>query len=180
MEPSVESFDTRGQRLFAEWHALIERRDPRFGLAAPVSEAAGALEWLASETRVSLWNMQRHSSIDTMQDRDGLDAKARALGLELRFILPRRVVEHRSPLASSHFGYLRLAPVGHPLMVSDGRRILVGDATAEAIWTSSGPEIARALGVSQRTVSGDVREMSDRLGARSRAQAIAVISGGNG
>ena len=34
-------------------------------------------------------------------------------------------------------------------------------------------EIARALGVSERTVSADVREMSSRLGARSRAHAIA-------
>jgi DNA-binding CsgD family transcriptional regulator len=38
-------------------------------------------------------------------------------------------------------------------------------------------EIARALGVSERTVSSDVREMSNRIGARSRAQAIALISG---
>jgi DNA-binding NarL/FixJ family response regulator len=38
-------------------------------------------------------------------------------------------------------------------------------------------EIARALGVSERTVSADVRTMSSRLGARSRAHAIALISG---
>ena len=41
-------------------------------------------------------------------------------------------------------------------------------------------EIARALGVSERTVSADVREMSRRLGARSRAHAIALISGVEG
>ncbi len=41
-------------------------------------------------------------------------------------------------------------------------------------------EIARALGVSERTVSSDVREMSRRLGARSRAHAIALISGVDG
>ena len=41
-------------------------------------------------------------------------------------------------------------------------------------------EIARALGVSERTVSADVREMSRRLGARSRAHAIALISGVDG
>ena len=134
------------------------------------------------------------------------------------------MAEIRSPLVSSHFAYLRLAPVAHPLMVSDRRRILVGDATGDAIWTSRDPrcrrravrlyeglwaaaepavpvgqeppftrrmvaialllaegrptgEIARALGVSERTVSADVREMSVRLGARSRAHAIALISG---
>jgi DNA-binding NarL/FixJ family response regulator len=41
-------------------------------------------------------------------------------------------------------------------------------------------EIARTLGVSERTVSADVREMSTRLGARSRAHAIAIISGLDG
>ena len=41
-------------------------------------------------------------------------------------------------------------------------------------------EIAQALGVSERTVSSDVRELSARLGARSRAQAIAMISGAAG
>jgi DNA-binding NarL/FixJ family response regulator len=39
-------------------------------------------------------------------------------------------------------------------------------------------EIARALGISERTVSSEVREMSRRLGARSRAHAIALMSGG--
>ena len=41
-------------------------------------------------------------------------------------------------------------------------------------------EIAGALGVSERTVSADVREVIRRLGARSRAQAIALISGAEG
>ena len=41
-------------------------------------------------------------------------------------------------------------------------------------------EIARSLGVSERTVSADIREMSLRLGVRSRAQAIARISGHRG
>jgi DNA-binding NarL/FixJ family response regulator len=41
-------------------------------------------------------------------------------------------------------------------------------------------EIARALDVSERTVSADVHEMSRRLGARSRSHAIALISGVDG
>jgi DNA-binding CsgD family transcriptional regulator len=41
-------------------------------------------------------------------------------------------------------------------------------------------EIARALGVSERTVSADIHEMSRRLGARSRAHAIALIAGVDG
>ena len=41
-------------------------------------------------------------------------------------------------------------------------------------------EIARSLGVSERTVSGDLRQMCARLGARSRAHAIALISGVEG
>ena len=117
--------------------------------------------------------------------------------------------------------------MAHPLIVSDRRRILVGDATGETIWTSTDRgvvdgavrlfeglwavaepavpegqhppftprmvdialllvkgatdrEIARSLGVSERTVSGDLRQMSTRLGARSRAHAIALISGVDG
>ncbi len=41
-------------------------------------------------------------------------------------------------------------------------------------------EIARSLGVSERTVSADIREMALRLGVRSRAQVIARISGHRG
>lgn len=44
---------------------------------------------------------------------------------------------------------------------------------------ASDREIARALGVSERTVSAEVAEIVRRLGARSRAHAIAVISGAN-
>ena len=115
----------------------------------------------------------------------------------------------------------------HPLLVADGRLVVVGDSTGDAVWTSSAPdvvagavglfeqvwqtaaravpegedppytprmleialllvdgatdrEIARALGVSERTVSADVRKMSSRLGARSRAHAVALISGVDG
>ena len=179
---------------------------------------------IAARTRKSVWNMQRHNSIDDLGDPQGLDAASRRKGLELRYVLPRRVAEVRSPLVSSYYSYLRLAPVAHPLMVSDRRRILVGDATGDAIWTSTDRgvvddavrlyeglwaqaepavpegqdppftprmvgialllvkgatdrEIARSLGVSERTVSADLRAMSIRLGARSRAHAIALISG---
>jgi DNA-binding CsgD family transcriptional regulator len=189
-----------------------------------VGEARKAVARIAAQTRTSAWNMQRHNTIEDLGDPQGLDAESRRKGLELRFVLPRRVAEVRSPLVSSYYSYLRLAPVAHPLMVSDRRRILVGDTTGETIWTStdagvvdaavrlfeglwaaaepavpegqdppftprmvaigvrlvqgaSDREIARALGVSERTVSADVREMSIRLGARSRAQAIALISG---
>ena len=38
-------------------------------------------------------------------------------------------------------------------------------------------QIARELGVSERTVSADLHEISRRLGARSRTHAIALISG---
>ena len=38
-------------------------------------------------------------------------------------------------------------------------------------------DLAAHFGVSERTVSADVREMSRRLGARSRAHAIAIICG---
>ena len=90
----------------------------------------------------------------------------------------------RFPLVSSIEPELRLAPVAHPLPVADGRRppytrrmvaiagLLVDGATDR--------EIARELGVCERTVSADVRAMSQRLGARSRAHAIALISGVEG
>ena len=209
---------------FARWHDLLHRGDPRFTRVGSVDEAAEVLVRVAARTRTSMWNMQRHSSIDSLGDPYGLDAESRRKGLELRYILPRRVAEVRSPLASSYYTYLRLAPVAHPMIVSDRRQVLLGDATGESIWTSTDPgvvdaavhlfeglwqvaepavpegqdppftprmvevavllvkgatdrEIARALGVSQRTVSADVSEMSRRLGARTRAHAIAVISG---
>jgi DNA-binding CsgD family transcriptional regulator len=142
----------------------------------------------------------------------------------MRYLLPRRVAEERCPLRSSVKDYLRLAPVGHPLMVIDGRLVVVGDAFGETVWSTTDPilvadavaffeaawsgaepavpageeppftprmvaigirladgatdrQIARALGVCERTVSADVHEMSRRLGARSRVDAVARICG---
>ena len=227
MTAGAEPSEPPGWGLFAKWHDLIDRCDPRFRPVAKVDDAKEALIRFEAEVRSSMWNMQRHSSIDSLRDSDGLDARARRRGMELRFILPRRVALRRSPLASSYYDYLRLAPVAHPLMIGDRRVVLVGDSTGETIWTSSDVgvvaaavsfyervwtsaepavpegedppftrrmvdvglllvdgatdhEIARALGVSERTVSADVRGMSRRLGARSRAHAIALISGMDG
>lgn len=58
-----------------------------------------------------------------------------------------------------------------PRMVEIGLRLVDG---------ATDREIARALGVSERTVSADVHEMSRRLGARSRAHAVAMVAGVDG
>lgn len=213
--------------LFSTMHALIEQRDSRFELLGPVEQSDAVLSRFEASTSACMWNMQRHWSVNELRDTNGLDARARSRGVKLRFILPARVVHERCPLAPSHYDYLRLGPVAHPLMIGDRRRILVGDHTGEGIWGSHDPrivanaadfferlwqssrpavpdgeqppftprmiqvafrlvdgatdrEIARALGVSERTVSTDIREMSHRLGARSRAEAIARISGSAG
>jgi DNA-binding CsgD family transcriptional regulator len=216
-----------GWELFPEWHALIDAGDPRFTMFSTVEAVAAPLAELAASLRVSHWNMQRHFSIASIRKSQPDDERMRRQGVKSRMILPRRVAEGRCPLASSYELDLRLAPVAHPLLIADGRRVLVGDSTGDAVWTTSAPdvvaaavglfehvwntaapavpegedppytprmveialllvdgatdrEIARSLGVSERTVSADVRAMSTRLGARSRAQAIALISGGEG
>jgi DNA-binding CsgD family transcriptional regulator len=227
MTAGAEPSTSPGWGLFAEWHALIDRGDPRFREEGSVDDALEVIARLATTLRASVWNMQRHSNIDSLRDEGGHEARIRQRGVEFRYVLPRRVAEQRNPLASSHFDYLRLAPVAHPLLVGDHRVIVVGDATGDAIWTSRDPDvvaravdlfervwaaaepavplgeeppftprmvaiglrladgatdrhIARELGVSERTVSADVREMSRRLGARNRAHAIALISGVEG
>ena len=188
---------------------------------------AEPLARIEATIRISMWNMQRHHTVRLHRDNARLDVSLRRKKVDMRYVLPRRVAEGRFPLASSSDPDLRLAPVAHPLLIADGRRFLVGDATGETVWTSDDPamvaravsffeevwraavpavpvgeeppftrrmveiavrlvdgatdrEIARALGVSERTVSADVREMSRRLGARSRAHAIALISGVDG
>lgn len=213
--------------VIAEWHDLIQRADPRFTLLSTLFEMAEPMTRLERSITVSMWNMQRHENIRSMRGAAAFDASLRRRGVELRFILPRRVVDRRCPLVSSHDPGLRVAPVAQPLLIADGRLMLIGDSTGETVWTSTDPEvvgraialyervwatavpavpdgeeppftrrmvdiafhlvdgasdreIARALGISERTVSSDVREMSVRLGARSRAQAIARISGGDG
>jgi DNA-binding CsgD family transcriptional regulator len=227
MVTNAEPTQAPGWGLFAEWHALIDRCDPRFTLVATVREMAEPLAQIVAPIRISMWNMQRHHTIHTLRDYAGLDASLRRKRVDLRYVLPRRVAERRFPLASSSEPELRLAPVAHPLLIADGRRMVVGDSTGETVWTSSDPEtvaravrfyegvwgtaepavpegedppytarmvdialrlvdgatdreIARSLGISERTVSSDVREMSRRLGARSRARAIALISGVEG
>jgi DNA-binding CsgD family transcriptional regulator len=217
---------TTGASPFARWHALIDAGDPRFTMPSTFDDMEDFLPRLESDTHVSLWNMQRQWSVYELRDEQGLNDRARRKGVTMRLLLPRRVAESRCPLASSHYdpAALRLAPVAHPMLISDGRRVLVGDSTGETVWTSTDPgvvasavgfyerawaaaeparpegaeprftrrmvdigvllvdgatdrEIARTLGVSDRTVSSDVREMSARLGARSRTHAIALISG---
>ena len=225
MATGAEPVRAPGWGLLAQWHDLIDARDPRFTLLAPVSEVDEPLERMESSVRVSMWNAQRHHTIYAMRDSAEIDEGMRRRGVGLRFVLPRRIAERRCPLASSFELGLRLAPVAHPLMVLDRRLVVLGDSTGDSVWTSSAPEVvekatgfyeqlwqaaepavpegeeppftrrmvdiafllvdgaadrevARALGVSERTVSSDVREMSRRLGARSRAHAIALISGG--
>jgi DNA-binding CsgD family transcriptional regulator len=216
-----------GWELFPEWHALIDAGDPRFMLLSPVLEVNEQLARIEASLSVSLWNMQRHHSSSIQRGVAGLDASLQRKRVDLRYVLPRRVAERRFPLVSSIVPTLRLAPVAHPLLIADGRQMVVGDSTGETVWSCTDPEtvagavrffedvwraaepavaegdeppftrrmvdiavrlvegatdreIARSLGVSERTVSADVREMSTRLGARSRAQAIALISGGEG
>ncbi|HYN65889.1 MAG TPA: LuxR C-terminal-related transcriptional regulator [Ornithinibacter sp.] len=227
MVAGAESAQPVDRSLFTDLHALIAAGDRRFQLLSTVHDAAEPLAQLEAMTHTSMWNMQRHASLSGLSDGEGLTERSRRRGVELRYILPRRVAEQRCPLASSHWPHLRLAPVPHPLMVVDGTRVLVGDSTGETLWTTSDPslvaraaryydrvwqaappavpegeeppftprmvqvgirlvdgstdrEIARALGVSERTVSSDVREMSQRLGERSRTHAIALIAGING
>jgi DNA-binding CsgD family transcriptional regulator len=216
-----------GWGLFARWHALIDARDPRFVRVSTTADVGEHLARLEPGIRVSMWNMQRHLTIEMQRSSRDLDAELRRKKVQVRLVLPRRIAERRCPLASSHEPHLRLAPVAQPLMIGDGRWVIVGDATGETVWTSTDRgvvtsavalfdrvwrsaepavpdgteplftrrmvdiafllvdgatdrEIARALGVSERTVSADVREMSQRLGARSRAHAIALVSGLDG
>lgn len=224
---SNEPGDLLGWGLFAQWHALIDRGDPRFVRLAALEDAAESLAAFASSITLSMWNMQRHWTINQLRDVDGHNADLRRRRVEMRMLLPRRVAEQRCPLAGSAMPHLRVASVAYPLLIGDGRRILVGDPTGDAVWTSSDPgvvstavafyervwrsaeppvppgggapftprmvevafhlvdgatdrEMARALGVSERTVSADVHELSRRLGARSRSHAIALISGVEG
>ena len=224
MAAGAEPLRSPGWGLFARWHALIDTGDRRFTMLSTVLEVQEPLARLEKGIEVSMWNVQRHNTVGAIRDSAAMDARLRLREVDMRFILPRRVAERRCPLASSYEPDLRLAPVAHPLMVGDGRWVLVGDSTGEVVWISrdvevvadamrfyddlwqaaspavppgesppftprmvqvgvrlaegaSDREIARSLGVSERTVSADVREMSRRLGARSRAHAIALISG---
>ena len=137
--------------IFVHWHALIDARDPRFTLLAPVSEIEEPLAQLESSIRVSMWNMLRQYSIYAMRNAAPMDLGLRRRGVELRFILPRRIAEQRCPLASSYELGLRLSPVVYPLMVLDGRMVLVGDSTGDSVWTSSAPQVvAEAVGFYER------------------------------
>lgn len=227
MATSAQSKPAPGWELFGQWQALIDAGDPRFVLFGRNRELEQPLAALVDSTRVSVWNMQRNHSVRALREHAERDATLRRRNVEIRYILPRRVAESRSPLVSSSEPGLRLAPVGNPLLIADGRLFLVGDSAAESVWKSTDPEmvadavnlyetvwaaaepavpegqdppltprmvqiavslvggstdrqIARALDVSERTVSADIKEMSNRLGARSRAHAIALISGVDG
>lgn len=210
--------------LFAELHELIDQRDPRLSLLSTLADVHTALPQVESTVRSSMWNVQRHAHLNSLRKGEGLNELSLSRGVELRLVLPAHVARRMCPLASSRYPHLRLAPVGHPLLVIDRRLAMVANATGDSIWTTTAPElvgrlvrlyenlwqaaepavpvgedppftprmveigirlvdgetdrqIAKALGVSERTVSTDVRELSRRLGARSRTQAIALIAG---
>lgn len=148
MASGVEPAGEPGWRLFAHWHDLIERGDARFTFLATVTEVHEPLARLERSIRVSVWNMQRHYSIYAMRDAAESTAALRRRKVDVRFVLPRRIAERRCPLAGSHEHGLRLAPVAHPLMILDGRLVLLGDSTAETVWTSTDPGVVeRAVGL---------------------------------
>lgn len=210
--------------IFGEWHRRIAGSDPDFAPLGHVSRVLEPLARIEVSIRESVWNAQRHHTLHASRSVAALGASLERKHVTFRYVVPRRVAEHRCPLLSSIEPEARLAPVAHPMMICDGRRVILGDSTGETVWTSVAPdvvadavafyerlwgsaepavpegeqppytprmvqiayrlvdgctdrEIARALGVSERTVSADVREMSRRLGARSRAHAIALIAG---
>ena len=70
--------------LFPELHGLIDRGDPRLRMLSTVLEAGEPLARLEASTRSSMWNMQRHWTIQSMRDDNELDAKSRRRGIELR------------------------------------------------------------------------------------------------
>ena len=153
MATGAEPTPAAGRELFAEWHALIDRSDPRFTMVSTYRDAEATLVSFESRTHISLWNMQRGSSVQEQRDEQGLDERSRRNGVTMRLLLPRRVAESRCPLASSHYdpAVLRLAPVAHPLLISDGRRILVGDSAGETIWMSEDTGVvARAVAFYER------------------------------
>ena len=98
MTAGAEPSQPPGWALFARWHALIDRGDPRFDFVAPLDRVDEPLARISETVAVSLWNMQRHQNIYAMRDAAPLDRRARARGVEIRFIIPRRVAERRSPL----------------------------------------------------------------------------------
>src|SRR6476469_414962 len=87
-----------GWELFPQMHALIDAADPRFSLVATALETADVMNWPEALTTTTLWNRQRHSTVEALRDEAGLAGRARLKGVEMRFILPRRVAERRSPL----------------------------------------------------------------------------------
>ena len=114
MPPVAEPPTAPGWGVFAQWHELIDRGDPRFTLVATVEEVAEPLARIEATIRVSMWNMQRHHTVRLHRDNARLDVSLRRKKVDMRYVLPRRVAEGRFPLASSSDPDLRLAPVAHP------------------------------------------------------------------
>ena len=168
MTPSVQFADgrrvTRWNResiieKIAEWHA-------RHG-EPPVSADwnPSLARWRAQEWRAERYYAGSWPSTNAVKRAfDGsFDAAVRAAGFEPARPGPRRRALSARPAV----------PEGEPppftaRMLQIAYRLVNG---------ATDREIARALDVSERTVSAEVREMSRRLGARSRAHAISLISG---
>jgi DNA-binding CsgD family transcriptional regulator len=80
-----------------------------------------------------------------------------------------------------HVGHRRMRPrVDGEMMPAGGRRALSdreADVVACVALGMSGPEIAAELSVSHNTVRTHVRNAMDKLGARTRAQLVAMALG---
>ena len=140
---TTEPAQAPGWGLFAQWHALIDAGDPRFTMLSTVLDVAEPMATAGVHDQGQ--HVERAAtparSVRCAR-RPSMSGLRRRKGVELRYILPRRVAERRCPLATSYdAGRCACAPVAHPLMVGDRRWILVGDSTGETVWTSSDPGV---------------------------------------
>jgi DNA-binding CsgD family transcriptional regulator len=211
------------QAFFADVHARVAAGDPAFRFLGMTGTGARALAELLAQVQTSAWNMQRMMNFHAMKEGRGLTDDARRRGVEFRVVVsPSAPV--LNPVHSSYSPDLRVGPVGGPMLVLDGRHVVVPGFDGDSIWVSSDartvehgiraykavwalshrvvPEgedppltprmmdvawlladgasdrvISRELGISERTVSAEVREIGRRLGASNRARTIARICG---
>ena len=152
--------------FFATARSRLASKDPGLRFLGRTEAASAALADVAARTRSSVWNMQRFMTFSALRDGRALTEEALGRGVTMRMVV-RPFTLAICPIASSEDPDLRLGPVEEPLMIMDSRHVVIGDR-----------RISRELGVSERTVSNEVREMGRRLGTTNRAHTIARICGG--
>ncbi|QKE85192.1 helix-turn-helix transcriptional regulator [Arthrobacter sp. NEB 688] len=157
------------QRLVEAVEALALADDPAVRVLPDLPAVMAEMERIETRTRHSVWSMQRDLPLSAIRLARDLDERSGAKGLAERTIVSSARARSQ-PLLTTVAPDLRVGPVARPVLVADGRDVVLGseragDAGAPWAWSSADPGVA-ALAVAAFTEAWDTARRWEDAGLR--------------